>query len=438
MNIILLSGGSGKRLWPLSNSIRSKQFIKLFKNENGEYESMLQRIYKYICSIDSKSNITIATSKSQASSIHNQLGDDVSISVEPCRKDTFPAISLAVSYLHDVKKVKEDEIVIVCPIDPYVDKDYFTALKDLEINSKESTSNLFLMGIKPTYPSEKYGYIIPKDSKVISDVKSFTEKPTKENAELYIKNNALWNSGVFAFKMQYLFDKSHELIDFKDYNDLYNKYDSIEKISFDYAVVEKEKDIKVMRFNGNWKDLGTWNTLSEAMSEKTIGNAILNNTCKNVNVINELDIPILCMGLNDMVVAASPEGVLVSTKEESSYIKPYVDKIDDKVMFAEKSWGSFKTIDIQDNSMTLLVTLNKGNKMSYHSHSYRDEVWTIIKGKAKVILDDKKQIIHEGDVVSIPRYCKHTIIALTEIKLIEVQLGNDISVNDKEKFEIKM
>lgn len=436
MNIILLSGGSGKRLWPLSNSIRSKQFIKLFKNESGNYESMLQRIYKYICNIDRYSNITIATSKSQASSIHNQLGDDISISVEPCRKDTFPAIALAASYLHDVKKVKEDEVVIVCPIDPYVSKDYFTSLKELENKIKESEANLFLMGITPTYPSEKYGYIIPEGNEYVSKVKSFTEKPTKEKALVYIKDNALWNSGVFAFKMQYILDKSHELINFKDYDDLYKNYANIEKISFDYAVVEKEKNIEVMRFNGKWKDLGTWNTLSEAMSEKTIGNVILNDTCTNVNVINELDIPILCMGLKDMVIASSPEGILVSDKEESSYIKPYVDKIEDKVMFAEKSWGSFKTIDIQDNSMTLLVTLNKDSKMSYHSHNYRDEVWTIIKGRAKVIIDGKEKQVKEGEVITIPKYCKHTIVALTEIKLIEVQIGNDISVNDKEKHKI--
>lgn len=436
MNIILLSGGSGKRLWPLSNSIRSKQFIKLFKNESGNYESMLQRIYKYICNIDRYSNITIATSKSQASSIHNQLGDDISISVEPCRKDTFPAIALAALYLHDVKKVKEDEVVIVCPIDPYVSKDYFTSLKELENKIKESEANLFLMGITPIYPSEKYGYIIPEGNEYVSKVKSFTEKPTKEKALVYIKDNALWNSGVFAFKMQYILDKSHELINFKDYDDLYKNYANIEKISFDYAVVEKEKNMKVMRFNGKWKDLGTWNTLSEAMSEKTIGNVILNDTCTNVNVINELDIPILCMGLKDMVIASSPEGILVSDKEESSYIKPYVDKIEDKVMFAEKSWGSFKTIDIQDNSMTLLVTLNKDSKMSYHSHNYRDEVWTIIKGCAKVIIDGKEKQVKEGEVITIPKYCKHTIVALTEIKLIEVQIGNDISVNDKEKHKI--
>ncbi|MGM9834824.1 MAG: sugar phosphate nucleotidyltransferase [Bacilli bacterium] len=435
MNIILLSGGSGKRLWPLSNNIRSKQFIKIFKNDNGEYESMLERMYKYISSVDSSSNVTIATSKSQVSAIRNQLGENINISVEPVRKDTFPAIVLAASYLHDIKKVKDDEIVIVCPVDPYVEEDYFKTLKEFEKVVKKDNANLFLIGIEPTYPSEKYGYIIPNDNNKISKVKSFKVKPTKEKAIDYLKQNALWNSGVFAFKMSYMLEKAHNLIDFKDYKDLYKKYENIDKISFDYAVVEKESNIKVMRFLGKWKDLGTWNTLTEAMDENIIGNAILNNTCHNIHVLNELDIPILCMGLNNIVVAASPEGILVSDKNESSYIKPYVDNIDDKVMFAEKSWGSFKTIDIQENSMTLLVTLNKNNKMSYHSHKYRDEVWTIISGKAKVIIDDEEKNVQAGDVITIPQGSKHTIIALTEIKIIEVQLGNDISVKDKQKYD---
>ena len=121
MNIILLSGGSGKRLWPLSNDIRSKQFIPIFKKEDGSYESMVQRIYGQIKSVDPEANITIATAKTQVSAITNQLGNGVGISVEPCRRDTFAAIALATAYLHDVMGVPEEEAVVVCPVDPYVE-----------------------------------------------------------------------------------------------------------------------------------------------------------------------------------------------------------------------------------------------------------------------------------------------------------------------------
>lgn len=329
MNIILLSGGSGKRLWPLSNDIRSKQFIKIFKREDGKYESMVQRVYRQIKAVAKETKVIIATSKSQVSSIQNQLGFDVPICLEPCRRDTFPAIALASAYLVDVLKISPSEAVVVCPVDPYVDDSYFEKLKDLVAEAERGKANLVLMGIEPTYPSEKYGYIIPETKEEISPVREFKEKPTVTIAEEYIKQGALWNGGVFAFKLSYLLAKAHELIDFTDYDDLFKKYDTLKKISFDYAVVEHEKSISVVKYSGQWKDLGTWNTLTEAMNEQHIvGKGVMDDKSTGVHIINELDIPILAMGLHDVVISASPEGILVSDKSESSYIKPYVDKVE--------------------------------------------------------------------------------------------------------------
>lgn len=437
MNIVLLSGGSGKRLWPLSNEIRSKQFIKIFKNETGEYESMVQRVYRQIHTIDQEAIVTIATSKSQVSAIYNQLGEEVGISVEPCRRDTFPAIALATAYLHDVKGISEEEAVVVCPVDPYVENDFFEALKELGQLAKKGDSNLVLMGIDPTYPSEKYGYIIPADKEKVSRVDTFKEKPDVKTAEEYIRQGALWNGGVFAYKLKYVLDKAHELIDFIDFTDLYEKYDTLTKISFDYAVVEKEEHIQVMRFAGQWKDLGTWNTLTEAMMEANVGETILNESCANVHVINELNVPVLCMGIKDVVISASPEGILVSDKEQSSYIKPFVDKINNQIMFAEKSWGSFRVLDVENESMTIKVTLNPGHCMNYHCHERRDEVWTVVSGEGRTIVDGIEQTVRAGDVVTMQAGYRHTIIADTELKVIEVQLGKEISVHDKYKFELK-
>lgn len=435
MNIILLSGGSGKRLWPLSNDIRSKQFIKIFKTPDGQYESMAQRMYRGIRTIDTDAKVTVATSKSQASEIHNLLGDDVGISVEPCRRDTFPAIVLAVSYLHDVQGVSEDEPVVVCPVDPYVEDDYFEALKSLaDLAGKSDGANLTLLGMEPTYPSEKYGYIIPTTADEVSSVKEFKEKPDEETAKEYLKQSALWNGGIFAFKLSYVLSRAHELIDFTDYDDLFHKYDTLTKISFDYAIVEKEKSINVLRFHGVWKDLGTWNTLIEAMDEKIIGNAEEDDTCENTHIINDLDIPVLVMGLKDAVVSASPDGILVSDKHQSSYIKPYVDKIVQPVRYAEKSWGSFQVIDVESESMTIKVTLRPGHRMNYHSHERRDEVWTIISGTGRTIVDGMEQNVKAGDVITMQAGCRHTIIADTELQLIEIQLGKEISVHDKKKY----
>lgn len=437
MNIVLLSGGSGKRLWPLSNDIRSKQFIKIFKTDDGDYESMVQRVFRQIRKIDKDAGVTVATSKTQVSSIHNQLGDNVGICVEPCRRDTFPAIALATAYLHDVKGIPEDESVVVCPVDPYVNDDYFETLKKLSDLAENGSANLVLMGIEPTYPSEKYGYIIPSDAGKVSRVNTFKEKPDVETAKQYIASGALWNGGVFAYKLKYVLDKAHELIDFTDYHDLYSKYADLDKISFDYAVVEKEPNIDVMRFGGQWKDLGTWNTLTEAMNDSTIGDAILNDNCDNVNVINELNIPVLCMGLKNAVVSASPDGILVSDKEQSSYIKPFVDHIDQQIMYAEKSWGCFKVLDVSDSSMTVKVTLNPGHRMNYHSHERRDEVWTIVSGRGRTIVDGMEQPVKAGDVITMEAGCKHTVIADTALNIIEVQLGEDIDVHDKHKFELE-
>ncbi|MCH5267003.1 MAG: cupin domain-containing protein [Lachnospiraceae bacterium] len=437
MNLILLSGGSGKRLWPLSNDIRSKQFIKIFPTENGDWESMVQRVCRQIFSVDQAATVTIATSKTQVSAIHNQLGEDVGISVEPCRRDTFPAIALATAYLHDVKGVSEEEAVVVCPVDPYVEEDYFVAVKELGALAERGGANLTLMGIEPTYPSEKYGYIIPSDKEKVSPVETFKEKPDEETAKEYIAKGALWNGGIFAYKLKYVLDKAHELIDFTDYQDLFDKYETLEKISFDYAVVEKESSIQVMRFAGEWKDLGTWNTLTEAMGSPVIGDAQMNEKCKNVHIINELDVPVLCMGLEDVVVSASPEGILVSDKEQSAYIKPYVDKIHQQIMFAEKSWGSFQVLDVEDSSLTIKVTLNPGHSMNYHSHERRDEVWTIMSGQGRTIVDGMEQPVQPGDVITMQAGCRHTIIADTELKVMEVQLGKEINVDDKQKFELE-
>lgn len=436
MNIILLSGGSGKRLWPLSNEIRSKQFIKLFRHGDA-YESMVQRVFRQIMTVDADANITIATSKSQVSAIKNQLGDGVSICVEPCRRDTFPAIALAVAYLHDELGVAENEAVVVCPVDPYVDTTYYEAVKTLQELAEQGNANLTLMGIEPTYPSEKYGYIIPESGEAVSKVLEFKEKPTEEIAKKYLERKALWNAGVFAFQLGYMLDKAHSMVDFTDYQDLFHKYDTLTKISFDYAVAEKEPSIQVLRYSGDWKDVGTWNMMAEVMAERIKGNAILDETCENTHVINELNIPILCMGCKDMMVAASGDGILISTEERSDHMKPYVEKIETEAMYAEKSWGTYSVIDMQPGSMTIKISMKPQEKMSYHMHNCREEVWTVVSGEGKSIVDGMEQELRTGDVITIAAGCKHTVESITALDLIEIQLSDDIYVADKVKFPME-
>ena len=422
MNIILLSGGSGKRLWPISNDVRSKQFLKLFKDDNDEYESMVQRVYRQITTVDPDANITIATSKSQVSTIKNQLGEKVTICVEPCRRDTFPAIVLASTYLHDCLGIGDNEIVVVCPVDPYVDITYYESVKQLPELVEHSTANITLMGIEPAYPSEKYGYIIPENGSNVSSVKEFKEKPDIETAKYYIAQNALWNAGVFAFKLGYLLEKAHSMIEFEGYQDLTNNYDLLAKISFDYAVVEKEASIQVLRYKGEWKDVGTWNMMSDVMADKTKGKVMMDETCESTNVVNELNIPILCMGCKNMIVSASVDGILIADKERSDKIKNYVDKIEVEARFVELSWGTYTVIDVQPGSRTIKLSIKAGEHVTDHMQNNCKEVWTVISGSGIAIINDCEQLLRSGDVFTVSIGSKFMIDADTDMDIIEIQI----------------
>lgn len=437
MNVILLSGGSGKRLWPLSNDVRSKQFLKIFRKADGTKESMAQRMYRMIKDIDPMATITVATSENQIPQIKTQLGEDVGISVEPCRRDTFPAIALAAAYLKS-HGVDQNAPVVVCPVDPYVETDYFRCLKELsDAAEKTNAANLTLMGIEPTYPSEKYGYIIPTNTEHIAPVSEFKEKPDVTTAEKYIAAGALWNGGVFAFRLSYLLGIAKDLFGTDSFNELFDKYNTLQKISFDYAVVEKEKSINVIRFSGSWKDLGTWNTLTEAMDEDVTGNAV-SADCENTHVINELGIPVIALGVKNCIVAATPDGILVSDKEKSPELKSFV--VDSRPMYERRGWGEYKVLDYKvhsdkNNSLVKELILSPGQHISYQLHHHRTEVWTFTEGSGELITDGNIRVVGRGDVAIITPETRHAIKALTELHIIEVQSGDELTEEDIVRLE---
>ena len=431
MQIILLSGGSGKRLWPLSNGIRSKQFIKVFPCEDGERESMVQRMFRGFKNTVPEAHVTVTTLKAQASQLLNQLGEYVDVCVEPVRRDTFPAVALASYYLSDEKHCYDGEPVIVCPVDPYVGDDYFRVIRDMEKKIMEIREGLVLMGIRPTYPSEKYGYIMCDDR---LNVTGFKEKPELADAERLVSEGAWWNGGVFGFKLGYIKYLVKNITGFDTYRDLKDNYESLNSVSFDYEIVEKEKIIKMVPFYGEWKDVGTWNTFAEVMAGNTSGKVRLDETCENTHVVNELDVPVLGMGLKDIVVAVSSDGILVSDKGRSSHMKAYVDEIAEPVKYAEKSWGSYQVLDIGNTSMTVKVTLLPGHSMNYHSHERRAEMWTVIEGEGVCTVDDKEHALKPGDIIMLPIGCKHTVRAVSKLVIMEMQFGEDIDVADKIKY----
>jgi len=440
MNIILLSGGSGKRLWPLSNDSLSKQFLKLLENEKGEKESMVQRVHRQIDKVIGESNIVITTGKSQVDSIESQLPDSVSVVTEPERRNTYPAILLACAYLKYIRNVDENEAVLVLPVDPYTEDAFFETLKIMEQQINKNISDLVLMGIIPDSPSEKYGYIICEENKKeIKKVVRFQEKPSREKAVELLKQHAYWNSGVFGFKLGYIIDLLNKEIDNHSYEDVYNNFSNLTKNSFDYEVVEKAGSIAMVPFEGQWMDLGTWDTLSEEMPHQITGNVVCDN-CYNTTIINVENKPVVVLGINDAVVVNSVEGVLVSNKDKTEELKKYVENLGDRPLYENRRWGKYKVVDHCDyedgeKSLTKHLLIKEGKHISHQRHQHRREVWVIVDGEGELLLDGQTRTVHRGDIVNIEKGHMHKITAITPLHIIETQIGDVLTEDDIERFE---
>ena len=443
MKLVLLSGGSGKRLWPLSNDARSKQFLKVLQNDQGGMESMVQRVWRQMGRAGLARHASIATGRGQVDMIQSQIGPEVSVIVEPQRRDTFPAIALAAVYLYSIQGVSLNEVVAILPVDPYVEDSFFDKIKELEGAVAATGADLALMGVKPTYPSEKYGYVVPEadsgDTSEVMMVSRFAEKPSREKAEALIAEKALWNCGVFAFKLNYMINLLMELGLPIHYEEMLRQYHRLPKISFDYAVVEKAEHIVVLPYAGEWKDLGTWNTLTEEIQAPLIGNGTICGDSQNVHMINELDIPIAVLGVSNIIVSASPDGILVSDKNASPKVKDLIGHLEQRPMYEERRWGSYRVLDFKkfpegQEVLTKRICISAGKNLSYQTHAKRSEVWTVIAGSGQFVLEDRIGTLQAGDVVKIPVGAKHSIRAFTDLEIIEVQTGSELVEDDIERL----
>ncbi|MGG1399790.1 sugar phosphate nucleotidyltransferase [Bacillus salipaludis] len=442
MKLILLSGGSGKRLWPLSNNSRSKQFLKMLTRSDDQLESMVQRIWRQLDSNQLIDQTFISTSKTQVDIIQSQLGPQVPLIIEPQRRDTFPAIGLAAAYLHSIIGVNRNEVIIVMPVDPFVENEFFNKVKELEDVILGSTMDIALIGVNPTYASTKYGYIIPEKGKgdceqtrEYINVIGFKEKPTVEQAERLVKQEALWNCGVFAFKLGYVIDQLEKRGLPVQYDNVIEHYSKLPKISFDYEIVEKAERIAVIPYNGYWKDLGTWNTLTDEMQTNILGKGSISNDCTNTHLINELDIPVIVLGTSNLVVATSPDGILVSEKSASHQVKEIVKNMEQRPMFEERRWGWYRVLDYKKSNEGLEVLTKRlfvfaGHNLSYQYHHHRSEVWVVVEGEGEFVLDDRLSYVKKGDVLTIPLGAKHGIKASNDLEIIEVQMGSELEEED--------
>lgn len=446
MQLVLLSGGSGKRLWPLSNNARSKQFLPLLEKEDGTMESMVQRVVRQVREAHLTDDITLATNASQLDIIINQLGDSVSVVTEPERRDTFPAIALASGYLKLKKGCPDDEVVVIMPCDPFTEAGYFETIGRMVRCVEADVAELVLMGITPTYPSEKYGYVVPVTDNLMAEgsmaVSKFTEKPNVERAKELLEMGALWNGGVFAFRLGYMMEIAQRYVKADSFEEMRSRYSEFPKISFDYEVAEKADSVAVLPYSGQWKDLGTWNTLTDELHHHIIGNAVMGPRCTNTHVINELQYPIYVDGMEDTVIAASPDGIIVCRKKYTEDIKKAVDHLTPRPMYEERRWGSYRVIDDTTyadgrHSLTKSLTINAGKNISYQVHRHRSEAWTIVEGEGIFVLDGVERKVGPGETVVIPVNHYHALKALTTLTFIEVQTGNPLVEEDIERSEWK-
>lgn len=440
IHLILLSGGSGTRLWPLSNSARSKQFLKVLRDESGNHISMVQRVFGQIANVAADIDVTIATCANQENSIRSQLEGDYDLVLEPERRDTAPAIMLACSYLELVKGTNLDDSVIVMPIDTYADQGYYDHIVDLDKAIQSSVSDLVLLGVKPTYPSSKYGYIIPASGEGQTlTVSEFKEKPSEEVAKSFIEQGGLWNCGVFGFKLGYLRKLTMAYANYRSFDLMVENYGKLPKNSFDYEVVEKAQSISVVPYSGTWKDLGTWNTLTEEMADWVQGRVAASNV-ENVNIINETGLPMVVSGLKDAVVIATHDGILACSKEASANIKSEIKAVaETRPMYEKRRWGEYRVIDsrVYDggrNALTKELVVAASKQLSYQRHAHRSEVWTIVSGEGEIVLDGHVTPVCPGTVMNIRPMQMHAVRAITELYIIEVQLGAPLVEEDIERF----
>lgn len=461
MRIVLLSGGSGKRLWPLSNSIRSKIFLKLLPSEDGGKESMIQRVCRQLDDAGLLPCTSIAAHRSQAEIMQNHVGGRILYHAEPERRGTFAAAALAASDLHAKGLAAADETICVLPVDLFVEPAFYRMLRQFPSVLAQSGADLALLGTKPKHPSSQFGYIVPRptdgsepSSQAYRDVEQFVEKPEEALALRLIERQALWNCGVFAFKLSFLRAHMERAGLPFDYEQLIRRYGQLPDVSFDVAIAENAQRRVMLAYGRDWRDLGDWNTLPDYMGSRIVGPGYLSSDSDHTHIVNELACPIRVIGLSNTIVAASPDGILVADKSQSNRIKQLLqDELPTR--YGEKRWGSCLVLDespaggsdaggtdgmpdgrpeAETYTLTKKVDLLPGRNTSYHLHRRRREISIVLSGTGEFILESAHRHIQAGDVLQIPAGAKHAVKAVTPLTFIEIQFGTPAAEEDIERF----
>lgn len=447
---VILAGGSGSRLWPLSRELYPKQLLTL----NAD-KSLLQATFERLNNFIPAQNIISVTNSKHHSNIKMQLSklsEDTVILAEPISKNTAPAIALSIKYI--VENYNEDEIILVVPSDLQInDVEKFTQT----IKSSEHFANegfIVTFGIKPNYPETGYGYICTENEKVVS----FVEKPNRQTAEKYIQDgNYFWNSGIFMFKASTIIkefkkycpeiDSVIKNIDFSEKSISFTEFDKMPNISIDYAIMEKSSNIVMVELKSDWKDLGSWKSIYEISPKDENNNVfvghVLDKDSKNSLVYSSSKL-VATIGLEDTVIVETEDAILACKKDKTDEVKQVYETLKQQHDGTQKvhktvyrPWGFYTVIAEGKGFQTKIIHVNPGQKLSVQSHNYRSEHWVVLSGMAKVVLEGKDRILSPGHSIDIAVKAIHSLQNPFEedLEIIEIQKGDILSEDDIVRYE---
>ena len=323
LHIVLMSGGSGTRLWPLSSGVRTKVFLKLLTAPDGREESMIQRVCRQLGTAGLLASTHIVTHSSLAELTCAELGENARLIVEPHRRGTLYAVLLATAYLKERAGAAPDDCVCVLPADLFVEQPFYSIVSAWPELLARTQAELGLIGAAPDHPSDQYGYIVPcaASDTGYARIRQFAEKPDPARAVRLIAQHALWNCGVFAYRLDVMLAKFAALSLPTDCASLLAAYPSLPEASFDTEIAEACANAIVVPYDGPWRDLGTWSTLTERIGRQVIGPGSLDERSAGTHLVNELNIPIHVIGCPNLIVAAGAEGILIADKAASHAVR---------------------------------------------------------------------------------------------------------------------
>lgn len=453
MKVIILAGGGGTRLFPLSRDCYPKQFLHVI----GDKSLLAQTIERFLGLVEAR-DIIIVTNERYIFHVQAELktinAQKAHIITEPMGKNTAPAIALAQSYCQDVLQCDDDEILFVSPSDHLIKP--IDAFQDLIKNAQDvAKDNIVTLGIKPTKPEIGYGYIeAEKNNNLAKKVISFKEKPDLVTAKEYIASgNYYWNGGMFMFSiatMQAELTKyMPAIIDITQngYQYIVDNFINMPNISIDYAVAEKsQKMMMIPMENIYWNDIGSFDTIAEVLSdeEKNVFKGdILAENCTDTMIIGDNRL-IAGIDLENLMIIDTPDALLVAKKGESQKVKNIVNKLKQNKRKEAKenltmyrSWGKYTLLTEAEGYRVRKIEMNPGASLTMQMHYHRSEHWTVISGIGKTIINDKESIFTENQSTYIPMGVKHKLSNPGKIPLIiiEVQSGKYINEDDIVVFE---